>query len=84
MNIIVGTTHWLRYTECYRKSFTTLKEYTNFTEDIHSVSNCHNVAKHCKFDARNSVRPLLLHGDEHYQYRISGHAPTVPHSTIRR
>jgi hypothetical protein len=26
--------------------------------------NCHNVAKHCKFDARNSERPLL-HGDDH-------------------
>jgi hypothetical protein len=31
--------------------------------------NCRNVAKHCKFDARNSVRPLLLHGDDHYRYR---------------
>jgi hypothetical protein len=51
---------------------------------MHNVWNCHNVANHCKFDARNSVRLLLLHGDDHYQYRVSGHAPTVPHSTIRR
>jgi hypothetical protein len=26
-----------------------------YTEDIHNVSNCHNVAKHCKFDARGTV-----------------------------
>jgi hypothetical protein len=26
-----------------------------FTEDIHKVLNCHNVAKHCKFDARGTV-----------------------------
>jgi hypothetical protein len=47
-----------------------------YTEDIRNVFNCHNVAKHCKFDARNSVRPLLLHGDYHYRYRVSGHVPT--------
>jgi hypothetical protein len=53
-----------------------------YTKDIHNVFNCHNVAKHYKFDARNSVQPLLLHGDDNYRYRVSGHAPTVPHSTI--
>jgi hypothetical protein len=31
--------------------------------DIHNVLKCHNEAKHCKFDALNSVRPLLLHGE---------------------
>jgi hypothetical protein len=43
---------------------------------MHNVLNCHNIARHCKFDARNSVRPHLLHGDDHYRYRVSGHAPT--------
>jgi len=32
---------------------------------------------------RKSVRPLLLHGDDHYRYRVSGHAPRVPHSTVK-
>jgi hypothetical protein len=27
------------------------------TGDIHNVLNCHNVAKHCKFDARGTVAP---------------------------
>jgi hypothetical protein len=26
-----------------------------YTEDIHNVLNCHNVAEHCKFDTRNIV-----------------------------
>jgi hypothetical protein len=59
------------------------KSIQMYTEDIHNVLNCQNVVNHCKFDSRNSVRPLLLHGDDHYRYRVSGHAPTVPHSTIR-
>jgi hypothetical protein len=45
-----------------------------YTEDIHNALNCRNVAKHCTFDARNSVRPLLLHGDDHYRCRVSGRA----------
>jgi hypothetical protein len=28
--------------------------------------------------AAASVRPLLLHGDDHYRYRVPGHAPTIP------
>jgi hypothetical protein len=28
-----------------------------YTEDIHSVLNCHNVEKHCKFDARGTEVP---------------------------
>jgi hypothetical protein len=28
-----------------------------YTEDIHNVLNCHNVAKHCKFDACGTVVP---------------------------
>jgi hypothetical protein len=28
-----------------------------YKEDIHEVFNCHNVAKHCKFDARGTVVP---------------------------
>jgi hypothetical protein len=28
-----------------------------YTEDIHNVLNCHNVAKHCKFDAHGTVLP---------------------------
>jgi hypothetical protein len=26
-----------------------------YTEDIHNILNCQNVAKHCKFDARGTV-----------------------------
>jgi hypothetical protein len=26
-----------------------------YTEDIHNILNCHNVAKRCKFDARGTV-----------------------------
>jgi hypothetical protein len=34
--------------------------------------------------AKKDVRPLLVHGDGHYRYRVSGHAPTAPHSTVRQ
>jgi hypothetical protein len=34
---------------CFKKSFTTLKVYMNLSQDIYSVSNCHNVAKHTEF-----------------------------------
>jgi hypothetical protein len=33
---------------------------------------------------RKSVRPLLLHGDDHYRCSVSGHAPTVPHCTVQQ
>jgi hypothetical protein len=39
-----------------------------YIKDIRNILNCHNVAKHCKFDAHNSVRPLLVHGDDRYRY----------------
>ena len=46
--------NWLRsgffimpYTGCFKKSFTTLKDYRN-SEDIHDL-NCQNVAKHTEF-----------------------------------
>jgi hypothetical protein len=32
-----------------KKSFTTLKAYKIYTEDIHNVLNCQNVAKHTEF-----------------------------------
>jgi hypothetical protein len=45
---------------------------------MHSVLNCHNKA--------NRVLPIPIRkksGERggHYRYRVSGHAPTVPHST---
>jgi hypothetical protein len=48
-----------------RRALQLWKSIQIYTEDIHNILNCHNVAKHCKFDARNSVRPLLLHRDDH-------------------
>jgi hypothetical protein len=44
-------------TGCFKTSFTTFKELQIYTEDIHNVLNCHNVAKHCKFDACGTVVP---------------------------
>jgi hypothetical protein len=32
---------------------------------------------------RKSVWSLRRHGDDHYRYSVSGHAPTFLHSTIR-
>jgi hypothetical protein len=34
--------------------------------------------------AKKGVRPLLLHVDDPYRYRVSQHAPAVPHSTVRQ
>jgi hypothetical protein len=38
----------------------------------------------CFVPSSKGVRPLVLHGDDHYRYRVSGHTPTVPQSTVRR
>jgi hypothetical protein len=47
------------YTGCYRRSFTTLKDYTNLYRGHTQLFelNCHNVAKHSKSDARGTVIP---------------------------
>jgi hypothetical protein len=37
------------HTGCYEKSFTNLKAYINYSEDMCSVLNCHNVGKHTEF-----------------------------------
>jgi hypothetical protein len=36
---------------CFKKSVTTLKTYNVYiySEDMHSVFNCHNAAKHTEF-----------------------------------
>jgi hypothetical protein len=39
------------HTECFKKSFTTLKAYINLY--------CHNVATHCKFDASGAAVPNI-------------------------
>jgi hypothetical protein len=42
----------------FKKTFTTLKEYINLYRghaQRYESSNSHNVAKHCKFDARGTV-----------------------------
>jgi hypothetical protein len=44
-----------------KRALQLLKSIQIFTEDIQNVLNCQNVAKHCKFDARNSARPFLPH-----------------------
>jgi hypothetical protein len=44
-----------RYIGCYAKSFKTLKEYTNLYRGNTQRLNCYNVAKLCKFNARNAV-----------------------------
>jgi hypothetical protein len=36
-------------TGCFKKSFTSLKAYYIYSEDMYSVLNCHNVAKHTEF-----------------------------------
>jgi hypothetical protein len=38
-------------TACFKKRFTTLKAYNlrKFSQDVYSVLNCHNVAKHTEF-----------------------------------
>jgi hypothetical protein len=38
----------------------------------------------CFAPSAKSVQPLVLHGADHYRYRVSGHVPTVPHSSVRR
>jgi hypothetical protein len=38
-----------RNTGCFKKDFTTLKAYTIYPEDMYSVLNCHNVARHTEF-----------------------------------
>jgi hypothetical protein len=35
--------------QVFKKSFTTLKAYIIYSEDMYSVLNCHNVAKHAEF-----------------------------------
>jgi hypothetical protein len=47
------------YTGWYKKSFTTLKDYTNLYRGLTQrfELNCHNVAKHSKSDARGTVVP---------------------------
>jgi hypothetical protein len=46
----------LNYTGCYKKRALQLwKSIQIYTEDIHNVLNCHNVAKHCKLDACGNV-----------------------------
>jgi hypothetical protein len=41
--------HTHTHTVCYKKSFTNLKAYINYSEDMYSVLNCHNEGKHTKF-----------------------------------
>jgi hypothetical protein len=41
------------YAGCFKMSFTTLKAYINFSEDMYSVLNCRNVAKHTEFYLRS-------------------------------
>jgi hypothetical protein len=61
---------------------------------MHSDLNCHNVAQHRGLPGivminespirKKSRRVRSGERGGHYRYRVSGHAPTVPYSTVRR
>jgi hypothetical protein len=47
-----------KHTGCYKKSFTTLKDiHIHLYRGHIQCLNCHNVAKHSKFDARGTEVP---------------------------
>jgi hypothetical protein len=65
---------FIQNTGRFKKSFTTLKAYTNLYR-----GTCLWQPKSERVlrpQHRKIVWPLLHHGDSHYGYRVSGHAPT--------
>jgi hypothetical protein len=48
-NYIAMFDKWSSTAECFKTSFTTLKAYKMYSENMYSVLKCHNVTRHAEF-----------------------------------